>query len=68
MVLARMSVAGLDSSPETSCFAALLGMDEAESEAIGKDATLRELVWLWSTLEQSVQDAIIAIVRSLARE
>jgi len=63
-----MGVEGLDSSPKTSCYATFIGMGEAECEALANNATLRDLVRLWSTLDQSVQDAIIAIVRWSARE
>ncbi len=59
---------GLDNIAETSCFAAFFGLPEADCEAIAKDATLRDLVRLWSTLDTSVQQAIIAIVRCSAGE
>lgn len=56
-----MGVEGHDSLPETSYFASVFGV----AEALSKDTTLCEL---GSTLDQSVQHAIIAIVRSSARE
>ncbi len=63
-----MGVEGRETLSETSPFAAFFGLPEAEREALGKDASLRDLMRLWSTLDQSVQQAILAMVRSSACE
>ena len=62
-----MGVEGLDESDKTHTNTLFEILPEAECEAIARDATLRELVRLWSTLDIGVQQAIIAIVRSSAR-
>ena len=59
-----MGDTGSEQSPESPCFRVIAGLSEAECEAILENAGLRELVLLWSTLEVSVQNAIIAIVRN----
>ncbi len=41
---------------------------EAECEALSTDATIRELVQLWSTLDPSVQRAILTIAQSRASQ
>ena len=40
------------------------GIGEAECEAFSSDSTLRDLVRLWSTLDQPTRDIIKTIVES----
>ena len=49
-------------------FSGLLGVDEAECEALVKNAALRDVVRLWDTLGSSVQHAVVAIVHPATRE
>ena len=43
--------------------AVLLDLPEEECEALAQDATLRELVHHWSTLDESMRQAILTIAR-----
>ena len=60
----QMADTGSEQSPETRGFAMVACLSEAECEALSSVAARRELVRLWSSLDVSVQNAIIAIVRN----
>ena len=63
-----MGDAGSEYASETPGFGVLAELGEAEHEALSNDAALRELVRLWSTLESSVQLAILTIAQSRASQ
>jgi hypothetical protein len=65
--LLRVGDTGSEQSPETRGLRTISGLSEAECEAIATDATLCELVLLWSTLDTSIRQAIVAIARSSSR-
>ena len=50
---------GADASLETLMFSHVFGLPEAKANALRNDATLRELMQLWTTLDHSVQQAIV---------
>ena len=54
---------GSELLPELRGISMIPGIGEAECEALSNDVTLRELVQLWSTLDLSVQRAILTIAR-----
>ena len=58
-----MGDTGSEHSPETRGISMVPGIGEAECEAIASDATLRDLIRLWSALDVSVRQAIAVIAR-----
>ena len=58
-----MGDTGSELLPELRGISMIPGIGEAECEALSNDVTLRELVQLWSTLDLSVQRAILTIAR-----
>lgn len=60
----RMGDTGSEYAPESPCFEAFAELGEAESEALSSDATLRDLVRLWSTLSKETKDISSAIIKS----
>jgi putative addiction module component (TIGR02574 family) len=62
--LQRLSASGVADLRAAEACTPAVGLGEAESEALWKDSTLRELLWLWSTLDQATRDFIKTIVQS----
>ena len=58
---------GLTEDQKTQCITLLFDLREAKAEAVANDSTLRELVRLWSSLDDNVQHAIVAIVAGNSR-
>ena len=63
-----MGIEGLENMPQTLGNNGFTGLGKAECEAIRTNAALRDLVRVWSTLDPSVQQAIVAIAQSATRE
>ncbi len=63
----KVGVPGSEILTETPVNLRIENIREAESEAIPLASALRELVHLWSTLDTSAQQAVLAIVRSSAK-
>jgi len=46
-------------------FSHVFGLPEAEANVLKNDATLRELMQRWATLDQPIRDAIGLLVRQV---
>ena len=49
-------------------FSHVFDLPEAKANALKNDATLRELMQLWTSLDNSIQHAIVTIARQSNRD